>query len=351
MKRAIPRSVLEQMKASRQNRDDESRDDESRDAEERAPSEPRGTPARGTGGAWKAGAMAQVEGDLAVLKDAQVQAVLSGARELSLDPALIDDPLGSDRRPDWADTAGFVALKDSIARNGQDVPVQVWPADPAWAPDPRDPLEAGEARFHLLSGRRRRAACAALGLPVRAVLVPPPAGLSEAQSRFAMLFHRFRENEAREDLSPFERLVSIGEIYEALTTAEEGAPTAVAFAARIGVHESIVSRARAVWRHRDAILARESAPYDLTFKALQGVLAEIEGRISKAPAKKPDSRPVSAKVEQGGRVLSAKADKGTITVKTDALDLDQAMLEAILKKIAVALPKARKPKKGRPIVD
>jgi len=338
MKRAIPRSVLEQMKATREDRD--------REAPPEGQGEPDTLAARGTGGAWKAGAMAQVEGDLAEARRAVVEAILSGTRELSLDPGHIDDPLGSDRRPDWESVDSFAALKASIDRNGQDVPVQVWPANPAWRPDPRAPLDPGEARFHLLSGRRRRAACAALGLPVRAVIVAPPEGVSKAESRFAMLFHRFRENEASEDLSPFERLVSIGEIYEALASAEAKPPTAVAFAARIGVHESIVSRARAVWRHRDAIRARTKTPYSLTFKALQTLLAEIEGRGEKPKANPP--RPVSATVEQGGHRLTAKADRGTITVKTDALDLDQATLEAVLKKIASALPRTSKSNKGDP---
>ena len=325
MKRSIPRSVLEQMKARVDEREEAPEDDQ--------------RVARGAGGAWKAGAIAQVEGDLAQARAATVADILSGARELALDPAAIDDPLGSDRRPDWEATDSFLALKDSIERNGQDVPVQVWPADPAWRPDPRAPTDPGEARFHLLSGRRRRADCAALGRPVRAVIVAPPAGVSEAQSRFSMLFHRFRENEAREDLAPFERLVSIGEIYEALAAAEEGAPTAVAFATRIGVHESIVSRARAVWRHRDTILAREARPYELTFKALQALLAEIEGRAPKpAPAPPGSARPVSVTLDHGGRTFRARISKDTLTIRADALDLDEKALETVLKKIASALP-------------
>lgn len=332
MRRSIPRSVLEQMKT----RVDERAETPDGEADRQA--------ARGAGGAWKAGAMAQVEGDLAEARAATVADILSGARELSLDPSHIDDPLGSDRRPDWEATDSFAALTDSIARNGQDVPVQVWPADPAWRPDPRAPADPGEARFHLLSGRRRRAACAALGRPVRAVIVPPPAGASEAEHRFAMLFHRFRENEAREDLAPFERLVSIGEIYEALAAAEAGAPTAVAFAARIGVHESIVSRARAVWRHRDAILARAPRPHALTFKALQSLLAEIEGRAPKDGAAPPAgrARAVSATLEQGGRVLKGSARANTLTIRADGLDLDEKALETVLKKIAAALPPARR---------
>ena len=343
MKRAIPRSILARMKA-----DAAARETDTPDAPAIPPATPSGKPAgQSGGGAWKAGAIAQVEGDLANLREASVADILAGRRELALDPASIDDPLGSDRRPDWQDTESFTALRDSIAANGQDVPIQVWPADPAWTPDPRDPHDIGAARFHLLSGRRRRAACAALDLPVRAVLVPPPEDATDAAHRFTMLFHRFRENEAREDLSPFERLVSIGEIYEALAAAEEGAPTAVAFAARIGVHESLVSRARAVLRNRDAIVARNPDPYALTFRALQDMLAEIEGKAKPAAKPKPKkSAPVTATVTKGGRSLTATAKSGTITVRTDGLDLDEKTLHAVLVKIANALPVPKKaPKK------
>ncbi len=344
MKRVISRSVLEQMKAKRA------------EAEpgEPAPEEGQGTRESipgGFGGAWKAGAMAQVEGDLAEMRDGIVAAVLSGKRELSLDPAQIDDPLGSDRRPDWHDTEAFTSLMDSIGANGQDVPVQVWPADPAWQPDPRDPLNATGARFHLLSGRRRRAACAALGLPVRAVIMPPPEGASAAENRFAMLFHRFRENEAREDLSPFERLLSIGEIYEALAETEKTPPTAVAFAARIGVHESIVSRARAVLRHRDAILNAFKTPYDLSFRALQDALAEIEGK-GKKPAKKPArAKSLKAEISQGGRTLKATMTDKTVTIRLSHGDADADDLQKALAKFAAALPNRNTKKKGGPIVD
>lgn len=325
MKRAIPRSLLAGMAESRNARDaDRTEEEDSR--------------AGGQGGAWKAGAVAQVEGDLAAAREAVVADILAGRRELSLDPAQIEDPMGSDRHEGWAGTASFEALRDSIAANGQDVPVQVWPADPDWSPDPREPFDMAGVRFIVLSGRRRRAACAALELPIRAVIVPRGAGGSEAKRRFDMLFHRFRENEAREDLSPFERLVSIGEIYEALATAEEGAPTAVAFAGRIGVHESIVSRARAVWRHREEIARRTAEPWTLTFKALQTLLSEIEGGKPKAkPARKPPT--VSARVEQGGRVVTATLDdKGRLTISAPGVALDKDSLGKALAKIAAALP-------------
>jgi ParB family chromosome partitioning protein len=342
MKRAIPRSVLEQMKAKRADPESENTQPEAGQGSAHRESIP-----GGFGGAWKAGAMAQVEGDLTDLRGDMVAAVMAGKRELSLDPALIDDPLGSDRRPDWQDSGAFTALKESIAANGQDVPVQVWPADPAWRPDPRDPLDTGAQRFHLLSGRRRRAACADLGMPLRAVIVPPPEGASEAENRFAMLFHRFRENEAREDLSPFERLLSVGEIYEALAQSEATPLTAVAFAARIGVHESIVSRARAVLRHREAILNTFKTPYDLSFRALQDALSDIEGQGKKPSAKKkPKAKPYKAEISQGGRTLKAVMSDKTVTIRLSHADADADDLQKALAKFAAALPNRNARKKG-----
>jgi len=326
MKRAIPRSVLEQMNAAKDTRE-----------------EGGDTPSPGgVGGAWKAGVVAQVESDLGHLREDIAKAVLSGKREISLDPAQIDDPIGTDRRTGWIETESFDQLTESIERNGQDVPVQVWPADPNWRPDPRAPVDASGVRFHLLSGRRRHAACARLGRPVRAVIKPSPEGTSEEGQRFEMLFHRFRENDAREDLSPFERLVSIGEIYEALAAAEEGAPTAVAFAKRIGVHESIVSRARAVWRHRETLLNTFKTPWDMSFKALQGALADIETRNPKSKAKPKLARKpkvLRAKLERGGRKLSATLDSGKLTIEVPGVDIDVAALEKVLGTLGKALPK------------
>ena len=343
MKRAIPRSVLEQMKAKRAEPGEDAPEGQ---GDAREGSVPRESIPGGFGGAWKAGAMAQVESDLTEMRDGIVAAVISGKRELSLDPAQIKDPLGSDRRPDWEDTEAFIALKDSIDANGQDVPVQVWPADPSWRPDPRDPLDAQGVGFHLLSGRRRRTACAALGLPVRAVIMPPPEGATEAENRFAMLFHRFRENEAREDLSPFERMLSIGEIYEALSATEKTPPTAVAFAARIGVHESIVSRARAVLRHKDTILNTFKTPYDLSFRALQDALAKIDEPAKKPAKKKPKAKTLKAEVSQGGRTLKATMTDKTVTIRLSHTDADEGDLKKALAKFAAALPNRNAKKKG-----
>ena len=140
MKRAIPRSVLEQMNAAKDTRE-----------------EGGDTPSPGgVGGAWKAGVVAQVESDLGHLREDIAKAVLSGKREISLDPAQIDDPIGTDRRTGWIETESFDQLTESIEQNGQDVPVQVWPADPNWTRSTRACRCVGRA---LSSAQRASSQC------------------------------------------------------------------------------------------------------------------------------------------------------------------------------------------------
>lgn len=103
-------------------------------------------------------------------------------RLVRLDPATIDEPLPADRDPRAFTDAAFEALKASIAERGQDVPITVRPK--------------GE-RFELAAGRRRLAACRALGRPVLARILP----LDDE----AMLALQYRENAERADVSPYER--------------------------------------------------------------------------------------------------------------------------------------------------
>lgn len=108
-----------------------------------------------------------------------------GVRLLSVDPALIDDPLPPDRDPRaFADDA-FARLKESIREKGQDTPVIVRSAG------------AGTGRFELAAGRRRVTACRELGLAVLARVLT----LSDED----MLALQYRENVEREDVSAYER--------------------------------------------------------------------------------------------------------------------------------------------------
>ncbi|WP_299823236.1 hypothetical protein [uncultured Jannaschia sp.] len=117
--------------------------------------------------------------------------------------------------------------------------------------------------------------------PLRAILASPDARNAE-NSKFEMLFLRFRENEERENLSPFEHLVSIGELYKTLASGADKL-TVVAFAKKIGVHESLVSRARSVFAAQDQILNVFGNVYDMSFRDLQEALASLERRTNPSP--------------------------------------------------------------------
>ena len=280
----------------------------------------------GAGSAWKAGALAQSQGALDQTRQQLAADMLSGHHEFDIPTDQVSDPIGTDRRDDWRDQDAFRSLLRSIEENGQDTPIRVWPEDPNWRPDPLDPTNVKDVSFLLLTGRRRHAAAASLGRPVRAVIAPADQR-EGAESMFEMLFIRFRENEERENLGAFERLVSIGELYESLAGARTGNKlTAVEFADRIGVHESLVSRARSVFKIRDEILNAFKNAYDMSFRELQDALATLKDK----PRSKAKPRPrlkVTRKV--GTRTLSIASKDDGLTIRAAGLRLDQSQLEVL----------------------
>ena len=290
--------------------------------------------ARDIAGAWRAGAAAQIKADLTAREAEAVRRVLSGEAELKLDPAQIDDPLGSDRRPDWREQAALTALRNSIAANGQDQPIHVAPADPDWRPDPRAPYTAVGAQFHLLAGRRRLAALQDLGLPVRAIIAPVEG--QGAARRVDMLARRWRENAEREDLSAFERLLSIGELFDAAAAAakEQGEkpPAAAAFGVKHGLSESVVSRARTVSARKADVIAATPDPYGLSMSALYALLP----RLDEQAAPKPKSSPIlRAKRKAAGVEINASVSDGALKLSAKTTRaLDQAALNALVEDIA-----------------
>ncbi|MEL6609318.1 MAG: ParB N-terminal domain-containing protein [Pseudomonadota bacterium] len=317
MKRSIPKSLVQRAL-------DQSKSSE--DAGIPADLETKSAvPMKGAGSAWKAGALAQSQSAVQEAREALAKDVLNGRHEVVLDPGQVDDPLGSDRRDDWRDQPAFRSLVESIAANGQDTPIVVWPKDPNWTPDPLDPTRVTGVAFMLLTGRRRHAAAAELGAELRAILAPPDLRVGE-KTQFEMLFLRFRENEAREDLSAFERLHSIGEMYEELQRTE-GKITAVAFAQRIGVHESVVSRARTVFARRDEILNAFKNAYDMSFGDLQKAIATL-GQTQKTP-KKPAVKALTAKRKLGRRNLVLTQSNGNLAIKASGIPVDQKDLDAL----------------------
>lgn len=291
----------------------------------------------GAGSAWKAGAVEQNRAALGRARQKTADDILNGHHELSVSPTKVTDRLGTDRREDWKNQEAFQSLKNSIEANGQDTPVQVWPSDPEWKPDPLDPENVDGVQFELITGRRRHAIADLLEIPLRAVLASPEKRGSEDEE-FELLFMRFRENEERENLGPFERLLSIGEMFENLkANSLSSNVTAVSFAKRIGVHESIVSRGRTVFRDRKQILNKFKNAYDLSFPDLQKAvssLADPKETKGKAP---PKPKKIAITRSVGSRRLSISSQGGKLSLSAAGIDLDKQSLEGLGDVIAAYL--------------
>jgi len=282
----------------------------------------------GAGSAWKSGALADVQSGLDDAREDLVRAILAGDQVIEIDPDVIEDPIGTDRRADWMEQESFLTFVEDIRENGQDMPILVWPQDKNWKPDLLDPKNLERVQFLLLAGRRRREAARKLGRPVRAVIASQE-GRDGAETTFNMLVLRFRENDQREDLSPFERLASIGQMYEELKSASDTKVTAKSFADRIGVHESIVSRARAVFRAKDEILNAFKNVYELSFHDLQSVLSQLSETDEKQSQKPAKLKKLKVIRKVGNRNLSVEAIDGKLSIKTSGVALNKGHLEEL----------------------
>lgn len=292
--------------------------------------------AGGAGSAWKAGAVAQAQGDLEHARNKLATDILCGSHVLEIDPSILSDPIGSDRRDDWMEQEDFRSFVESIRNNGQEMPVLIWPKDPEWRPDDIDPENLEHVQFLLLAGRRRREAARKLGRPVRAVIASQD-GRSGVEATFNMLVMRFRENDEREDLSAFERLISIGQMYEEFCASTQTKIKAKDFAVRIGVHESVVSRARAIFKVSSVFLDEFKNVYDMSFRELQNALATLtrEHKTKAKSATKAQKILISRKV--GSRKLLVSSQGGKLSVSAAGLNLDKESLEGLSDVIAAYL--------------
>ncbi|ABI93325.1 hypothetical protein CEP88_00165 (plasmid) [Roseobacter denitrificans] len=290
----------------------------------------------GAGSAWKAGAVAQAQAGLDEAREKLAIDIMAGDHVIEIDPDALTDPIGSDRRANWMEHDDFLTFVESIRENGQDMPILVWPKDPEWRPDQIDPENLERVQFLILAGRRRTEAARKIGRKVRAVIASQ-SGRGSAESTFNMLVLRFRENDEREDLSAFERLLSIGQMFEELTSASKSKIKAKVFAERIGVHESLVSRARAVSDAREEILSTFKNAYEMSFRQLQEALAAISDDTTqkKTRSKRPRKLLVTRKV--GARNLSLSTQGGRLAVSAPGMNLDKQALEGLGDVIATYL--------------
>ena len=326
MARSLKRSLLKDYgKSSAESRKEDAYDDEPA---------PKSVPiafkraSTGAGSAWKAGALAETQAGLDEARKAMVSGILSGDQVLEIDPNMIVDPVGTDRRSDWMSQESFRNLVESIGANGQDLPILVWPEDRSWRPDILDPKNLECIQFLLLAGRRRCEAARQLGRPVRAVIASQE-GRDGPDATFQILVLRFRENEKRDDLSAFERQISIGQMYEELSASSGAKLTAKVFADRIGVHESVVSRSRAVYKARDEILNAFKNVYDLSFNDFQKVLAQLSETSPRQSRNPPAPRKFKVVRKVGNRNLSVEANNGKLSIKASGLKFDKVRIEGL----------------------
>lgn len=340
MKRSISSSVLR--KKSTENAKAPQKDvvtEPIQDTDTTAPEPATGLKPRmgGSGSAWKAGALSDTQVLLNEKRAQIVKDILQGRHELELDPSQINDEIGTDRRDDWIDQDAFNSLLESIEQNGQDTPIQIWPVDPNWQPDPLDPESCAGVPFFLITGRRRHAIAQKLGRPVRAILASPEKrGVSDDQ--FEMLFMRFRENEERENLGAFERLLSVGQMFERYETANpDKKVTAVGLASIIGVHESHVSRGKAVLKARDDILHACKNVYALSHRELEKVVADLARDPVKAAKGSAKAKKLTITRKLGREKLSVSSQGGKLSVSAAGIDLDKQSLEGLGDMIAAYL--------------
>ena len=339
MKRTLSRSLLNRTKkpVSEENTQNtpapEVSTDTSSDSAVEAPSIMRSR-IGGAGSAWKSGALAQTQASLDRSRAQIANDILNGRHELRLSPDQITDTVGTDRRDDWIQQDAFQSLVTSIQDNGQDTPILVWPKDENWKPDNLNPEDVSDVQFILLTGRRRHAAAEKLGLSLRAVLADPGKRNSDDR-QFEMLFMRFRENKERENLGAFENLLSIGEMYETLRKSSEDGPLyAKAFAKRIGVHESTVSRGRAVYKARKEILNIFKNVYDMSFPELQKALSSLSDEGNKKAVSQPKPKKLKVIRKVGKHNLTVVSESGRLSIKAAGLKLDKKNLEHISEMIA-----------------
>lgn len=289
----------------------------------------------GEGGAWRAGIKADTQNDLKDLKAQLVQEILSGARAILLDPGQITDKVGSDRRPDWQEQPDYIDLRDSIERYGQDTPIEVWPSDRDWRPSIADPTSVEGVQFEIVTGRRRRAVAEELGIQVRAII--PPLDHAPDTHHWQILLRRYRENNHRSDLTPFERMTSVGEMYTVWSKARPQ-PSIRQFAASVGIDPSFVSRSVRLFQHQQGLCAQIADPYCLSYRDLESWIANFSTEPSdpKRTARSPQ-KPIIVNV--AGHSIEWKRAKGRLilTIPDVAEDPDPKRFRDLLEGLVLEL--------------
>lgn len=272
----------------------------------------------GRGGAWRAGLHADTQHDLNDLKSKQAQDIVNGDQTISLQPGQVRDLVGTDRRTDWQDQEDYLELRESIEKYGQDVPIEVCPLDAGWRPSATDPANVDGVTFELITGRRRRAVAEDLGIAVRAVLLPKED--QDQLHQWQVLLRRYRENNHRSNLSPLEKMLSVGEMYEAWSKTNDQASIRQ-FAGLIGIDASFVSRSNRLSKNEAALKAAFPDPYKLGYRELE---SWITGLSSDATSQKraATNAPKGVKIDVHGHQVEWKRRRNSLVLTIGGVDAD-----------------------------
>jgi ParB family chromosome partitioning protein len=296
-------------------------------------------------GSWGKLASARTLSEVGRLKEELRAGVREGRLAVRIPAAQIDDDVGSDRVEGWAEDPEFETLLADIARRGQLQPVQVECRATDWLPlglARDDDAEAGEAaaedpdgvgamRFTLVAGRRRLEACRRLGRPVLATIA-----FREAPSSGGQLVDRFLENRMRADLTPFERLRSIGELAVAGVAATDAELSGL-----IGVDRGTISRGRRVFENAqrlEGMLNVRTATRDEVLDAV----AQLDGGQRRAGAGKraPGRAPAASATltrKIGSATVVARRGSRGVSISLAGGKFDDAMVERVLDALAEVL--------------
>ena len=266
-------------------------------------------------GSWGKLASAATLSEVGRLKDELRQGIREGRLAVRIPTSQIDDEIGSDRVNGWIDDAEFHGLLADIERRGQLQPIQVECGSVDWLPlglaggertegtgaASDDPDGVGSRRFTLVAGRRRLEACRRLGRPVLATIV-----FRVSESGAGQLIDRFLENRMRADLSPFERLRSIGELATSGVAASD-----TELSTLIVVDRGTISRGRKVFENAsrlEEIIDVRTATRDEILDAI----ARLEGQM--AGAEKIAGKPRRGRTPTAN-MLTRKVGSMTVLVR------------------------------------
>lgn len=169
-----------------------------------------------------------------------------------IDPRLIVPSKWANRHEDALADAEFEALKEEIRESGGVVqPIKVRPIPVLNGST--EPVASGDARYEVVFGHRRHRACLELGIPVSAVI--------EDLSDQALFQQMERENRQRKNLSAWEQ----GCMYRQAIDAGLY-PSLRKLAEAIDVDVSLVSKAIALARLPEAVVAAFASPLDIQFR-------------------------------------------------------------------------------------